>query len=150
MIQRIQSVYMLLSALVTGLLLKLKLADMVSGDQFYTFFAGGVYHKAERIFSGLPLQVFISVAVITHLVAILSYRNRVRQIRILVFAEIVLLGLMGIILYFAYGSLDGLNVSFKLPVAFPLVAVILNFLAIRAIGKDEALIRSIDRIRRKK
>jgi hypothetical protein len=28
-----------------------------------------------------------------------------------------------------------------------LVAIILDYLAIRAIGKDEALIRSIDRIR---
>ena len=31
--------------------------------------------------------------------------------------------------------------------AFPLVSVVLSYLAIRNIGKDEAMIRSMDRIR---
>ncbi len=38
---------------------------------------------------------------------------------------------------------DKATVSFKIAVVFPLVAAILDFLAIRSIGKDEALIRSL-------
>jgi hypothetical protein len=38
-------------------------------------------------------------------------------------------------------------VSFNIAVVFPLIAIILDYLAIRNIGKDEALVRSIDRIR---
>jgi len=41
----------------------------------------------------------------------------------------------------------GATASFKIAVAFPLVAIILDYLAIRSIGKDEALIRSLNRIR---
>jgi hypothetical protein len=38
-------------------------------------------------------------------------------------------------------------VAFKVTVVFPVVAAILDFLAIRALGKDEALVRSLNRIR---
>jgi hypothetical protein len=38
-------------------------------------------------------------------------------------------------------------ISFKTGAVLPLVAIVIDWLAIRAIGKDEALIRSIDRIR---
>ncbi|MDD2382096.1 MAG: DUF4293 family protein [Mariniphaga sp.] len=34
-----------------------------------------------------------------------------------------------------------------MPMIFPLLAVVLDYLAIRAIGKDEVLVRSMDRIR---
>ena len=43
-------------------------------------------------------------------------------------------------------ELDGI-VSYEITAIFPFVAAILTYLAIRAIGKDEALIRSMDRIR---
>lgn len=67
--------------------------------------------------------------------------------RMTVFTIILLLGMFAAILFFAYTSFDGAKVAFKIPVAFPLAAAILDFLAIRAIGKDEALIRSLNRIR---
>ena len=38
-------------------------------------------------------------------------------------------------------------IAYKIFMVFPAISAILNYLAIRAIGKDEALIRSIDRIR---
>jgi hypothetical protein len=60
---------------------------------------------------------------------------------------VLLLGLFGLFFYFTYAGFDGAQVAFKIPVVFPIVAVILDFLAIRAIGKDEALIRSLNRIR---
>lgn len=47
----------------------------------------------------------------------------------------------------AVKDIDDALVNFKVVLAFPLVAGILNYLAIRAIGRDEALVRSIDRIR---
>jgi hypothetical protein len=58
-----------------------------------------------------------------------------------------MLGLFGMFFYFAYAGFEGAKVAFKIPVVFPIVAVILDYLAIRAIGKDEALIRSLNRIR---
>ena len=54
---------------------------------------------------------------------------------------------MGMFFYFTYAGFDDAIVAFKIPIAFPVVAIILDYLAIRAIGKDEALIRSLNRIR---
>jgi hypothetical protein len=50
-------------------------------------------------------------------------------------------------IFFTYFSFSGAQISFKTGVVLPLVAIILDYLAIRGIKKDEALIRSIDRIR---
>jgi hypothetical protein len=49
--------------------------------------------------------------------------------------------------FFLYTSFDDIKVAFKIPMSFPLIAIILDYLSIRAIGKDEALVRSLDRIR---
>jgi hypothetical protein len=49
--------------------------------------------------------------------------------------------------FFTYYSFSEAQISFKISILFPIVAIILDYLAIRGIGKDEALIRSIDRIR---
>jgi hypothetical protein len=38
-------------------------------------------------------------------------------------------------------------VNIRISAAFPLIAIILNYLAIRNIGADEALIRSLERLR---
>jgi hypothetical protein len=39
------------------------------------------------------------------------------------------------------------SVSLSWPVCLPFVALILNWLAIRAIGKDEMLVKAYDRLR---
>ena len=147
MIQRIQSVYLLVSILLTGLLLWLPLADITSGDQIYLFDIRGIHSGGETIFNGLPLLLFLLVIIAMHVAVILMYKNRIRQIRLLVFTMILLLGFFGMFFYFAYMGFDGAKASFKIAVAFPLVVIILDYLAIRNIGKDEALIRSLNRIR---
>ena len=81
------------------------------------------------------------------MVIIFMYKNRIRQLRITVFTIILLLGLEGVMFYFCYAAFDESIVAYKIPMIFPIVAVILDYLAIRNIGKDEALIRSMDRIR---
>ena len=147
MIQRIQSVYLLISAILTGFLFKLELAELVAANEIYLFVASGIYKAETQIFSGLPLLIMLAIIVVLHLVIIFSYKKRIRQMRMTVFTIVLLLGLFGLILFFAYTSFAGAQVAYKIPVAFPLAAAILDFLAIRAIGKDEALIRSLNRIR---
>ena len=83
MIQRIQSVYLLVSILLTGLLLWLPLADITSGDQIYLFDIRGIHSGGETIFNGLPLLLFLLVIIAMHVAVILMYKNRIRQIRLL-------------------------------------------------------------------
>jgi hypothetical protein len=147
MIQRIQTVYVFVAALVVATLLKLKFADLVVNDEILSFSAKGISGSNEMIFNGLPILIFIGIIVLLHLIVIFLYKKRILQIRILVFTILTLLGLFGIFFYFTYAGFDEVKVAFKVPVAFPLVAAILDYLAIRSIGKDEALIRSLNRIR---
>jgi len=147
MIQRIQTVYLFISALLIALLMKLKLADLSVNDELYTFTARGIYNGENLVFDGLSIFIFIWVIILLHLFVIFKYKKRILQIRILVFTMVLMLGLFGMFFYFAYAGFEGAKVAFKIPVVFPIVAVILDYLAIRAIGKDEALIRSLNRIR---
>lgn len=147
MIQRIQTAYLIVAELLVASLYKLNLAAIAVKGQVYIFNAKGIINGEDAVISGLPIMVFIVLIALLHLIIILMYKKRIRQIRLTVFTIILLLGLFGMFFYFAYAGFDDAKVAFKIPVAFPLVAIILDYLAIRAIGKDEALVRSMDRIR---
>jgi len=147
MIQRIQSIYILIAEVLIGTLLGIKLADLSANGKLLEFFAKGIMKGEEVVFNGLPILIFIGLITVLHVIILFMYKKRMLQIRLLVFTIILLLGLFGMFFYFAYAGFEGASVAFKVPVAFPVVAVILDWLAIRAIGKDEALIRSLNRLR---
>lgn len=147
MIQRIQTLFLIVSIALLGVLFYFPLADIASGNEIYNFSIEGIFKGAEKVHNGLPITIFLAVIIILHLVVLFGYKNRIRQIRILVFTIILLVGLFGLFLFFAWSFLKSPTVSFKIPVAFPLVAAIFDYLAIRYIGSDEALVRSIDRLR---
>lgn len=147
MIQRIQSLYLLVSALLIGFLLALPFAEILVDGSVYVFNFKGILLNGELKANGAAISVLIVIIIAMHGFAILSYKNRIRQMRLIVFTILLMIGLFGLFFFFTYYTFRGAEVSFKVSMAFPLVAIILDYLAIRAIGKDEALIRSIDRIR---
>lgn len=147
MIQRIQTVFILVAAILVSLLFKLKFADFTANNEFYTYVAKGIFKGKELVFNGLPILIFIGLIAALHFVIIFLYKKRLLQIRLLAFTIVLLAGLFGMFFYFTYAGFEEIKVAFKIPVAFPVVAIVLDYLAIRAIGKDEALIRSINRIR---
>ncbi len=147
MIQRIQTVFVLVAELLVASLFMLKFADLSVNGELFTFSANGIFNGETLVFNGLPLMLFIGLILLLHILVIFTYKKRIRQIRILVFTIILLLGLFGMFFYFTYAGFDGAKVAFKIPLVFPIIAVVLDYMAIRAIGKDEALIRSMDRIR---
>lgn len=147
MIQRIQTIYILIAGVLTATLFKLKFADLIVNNELLIFNSKGILKDTELVFNGLPIMILIGIIALLHLVIIFMYKKRIRQIRFLVFTLILLLGLFGMFFLFTYAAFDDIKVAFKIPMAFPIVAIILDYLAIRAIGKDEALIRSINRIR---
>lgn len=148
MLQRIQTIYMVAALLFMSLLFKLPIADLLAEGEVLTFTLSGVFSGERMIFSGLPLQILLGIILLLHLVSIFSYKNRIRQMRILGFTILTMLGLFGMFFYFAYASFAQVTAGFKLYVVLPVVASVLDYLAIRNIGKDEALVRSIDRLRR--
>ncbi len=147
MIQRIQTVYLLISAVLVALLFVLPFAEIAKDGSIYLFNFKGILLDGVLKENGLAISALISIILALHGFAILSFKNRIRQLRVTVFTILLMIGLFGLFFFFTYYSFSGSEISYKISMVFPLVAAILDYLAIRAIGKDEALIRSIDRIR---
>jgi hypothetical protein len=147
MIQRIQTMYLLISTLLVGLLFLLPFAEIAKDGTVYLFNFKGILLDNVVKENGIFISILIGAILALHVYAISSFKKRVLQIRIVVFSIVLLMGLCGLFSYYTYYSFTGAIISLKIGVLFPVVAIILDYLAMRAIGKDEALIRSIDRIR---
>ncbi len=149
MIQRIQSIYLLISALLTGSMFFMSLADLANDDTVYTLLYRGIANSEELITQTLPLAILVTVTTLVSLVTIFLYKKRVLQIRLCGLNMGLLLGTTGMIYFLGSQAAKELSaeISYNIPMVFPIVALVLTFLAIRSIGKDEALIKSMDRIR---
>jgi hypothetical protein len=154
MIQRIQTVYLLIAEILIGALFFVPFAEIAGKEgSIYRFDIKGIYlegvQNSEIIFSSLPLVVLWAVSLILILATIFLYKNRILQMRISTINIFILLGLGGLIFYYAWSGAKILMGVYSLTIylVFPVIAAILIYLAIRAISKDELLVRSIDRIR---
>ena len=137
MIQRIQSIYLLIAFLVTGVLpFFIPLWTMADGKE-YLFMQNQVY------------VVILGLSTTLSLLSIISYKKRQNQFvigRLNMILNLILLGL------FVYRSLnvsgETLAVSEKgIGMFLPIVAIVLLVLANKAIKKDEDLVKSVDRLR---
>ena len=140
MIQRIQTLYLLIVTALVAVMLFAPLAWFAGQAGEYGLYAFSL-RSADGTLAQLPL------------VTIFLFRRRLLQIRLCV-AEMVLLAgavVMEGVYYFLSGRLfAGMafhTQGFKPAIALPLVALLFAFLAARAIFHDELLVRSADRIR---
>ena len=155
MIQRIQTLYLLLAVAMMSLTLFLPLATIVYGGNelvLKAFTLSGI----EGIGNSLPvyLGAFLAVTTALLLAIIFIYKKRLAQIRLCVSAIVLLLGSATLIGLYCYRLCDllsemGNNIVFTIGFAslMPIVSIIPVALAIRGIARDEALVRSLDRIR---
>lgn len=94
------------------------------------------------------LFAILMVVAILSLVTIFLYRKRMLQIRLTLFSSIILVGYYVTLAAFVWGTLKECG-SFtpSWTLCLPLISIILNWLAIRAIGKDEMLVKAYERLR---
>ena len=154
MIQRIQTVYLLIAEMLIGALFFVPFADIAAKDgSIYRFDIKGIYlegiQKSEIIYSSLPLVILWAVSLILILATIFLFKNRILQMRLSTINIFILLGIDGLIYYYVWSIAKVLLGVYSLTIylVFPVIAAILIYLAIRAISKDELLVRSINRIR---
>lgn len=96
----------------------------------------------------------VALAMLVPFVTIFLFKNRLLQIRLLVADVVLLVGVQAFTLWYSLGVVRAAKAAGEVaagylctPVVFPLVAIVLAVLAVRAIWKDEKLVRSLDRIR---
>ena len=155
MIQRIQSLYLLLAMAMMSLTLFLPLATFVYGGN-ELILKGFTISGIEGFPHPLPtyLGILLTATTILLIVIIFLYKKRMVQIRLCVSAIALLLGsatIIGLYCYRLWSLLSDMNYDVIVTIGFaslmPVVAIIPVVLAIRGIARDEALIRSLDRIR---
>ena len=80
----------------------------------------------------------------------MQYKNRKFQVKLVQAALLVQLAVGGLVFYYAdlmVGMAESNSATYSPVLAVLLVNVVLYFLAIRGIKKDDALVRSADRLR---
>jgi len=146
MIQRIQSIFLLLAGAASFGLFGAPFATTPEAVDASGIFQDGVFNLEDS----LALLIFFVIAGALSLLAIFLFRNRKTQMLVTRFAFIInLIGLiLGIVLFMQdSGQWEGSNVNDGLGLYLPIVACVLLVLALRYIQKDEKLVRSSDRLR---
>ena len=158
MLQRIQSVYLLLAGLVILLLFLFPLVHNVAmGGLWLTIKVTGVsyFHINEAVpqhgesFIGLSIATF--VVGLFPLYLIFQYKNRKRQINLCYLYILVVIGYSFWISQTVKGYLasDGnLNIgNFGIGALLSSVSILLTIMAFKAMQRDEKLVKSADRLR---
>jgi hypothetical protein len=163
MFQRIQTLYLFGALAATIVLFFFPLANFVSSGVFsstdahiYKFFITGVVSlipgsqvPVGKMF-GWPLLVINIISGLLTLYTLTLFKNRLLQMRLAAFNIILNILLIGLIyLYYVneMQTLTGITPAYRLGVFMPLATLALLILAYYAIRKDEALVKSSDRLR---
>ena len=153
MIQRIQTLYLLVAELLVGTLFIKPFAKLVDkGGLEYTSDMLAVNRfgaNSQLMQSNTLLSVLGGALLILILFTILRYKNRKNQQK-LAFISLVGCLVANGIMYLQVRSFSeqvpGTS-TLTLTFVFPIIAAVFILMAIKAIRKDDALVRSVDRIR---
>lgn len=132
MIQRIQTLFLLVAS---GLLFSLFFNDFTYNTEM-----------SVRYTEYTPFLVFTIVTFALSFITLFLWKNRMLQMRICVYNMLILLGYQGWIAYMFFQRPE--NTAFSITAVFPVVAGILVFLAFRFIGRDEAIVQSMNSLRK--
>jgi hypothetical protein len=154
MIQRIQTIYLFVAALLMFSLFFLPFVEIIDAShQYYLYNLHGIYEgmgeTAKMIESVLPLRFLVFVTASLSFFIIFLYKRRILQIRLCIFNIILHLGFYALFYFYLHYTSREMEAEtfYKLPVVFPAVAIVFLYMAIRNIGKDEVIVRSYNRIR---
>lgn len=149
MIQRIQSIYLLVVSILMVICLCNPVASLVNGNNEISEFTNLCINMTDGTKNYAPWALFVLLllAAVLSFVTIFLFKKRMVQIRLTIFSCILLIGYYITLACFLFMLTEDTTFSASWTVCLPFVGIILNWLAIRAIGADEALVKAYDRLR---
>jgi len=157
MIQRIQTVFLLLSivAMVVMLFSPIWTKENIQTNEIVYLSPVSLIYKQKDVVVAQQTTIYIAILAFASisfaLISILTYKNRMKQMIYNMLNILVLIGILGCFVYFSVKGEALLQQpeqgNFGLGYFMPAVAVIMNSLANRFIRRDEKLVKSVDRIR---
>ena len=142
MIQRIQSIFLLLAAGASFGALATPFANAKGAVQ-NAIFADQVYNVQDNP----ALLIVFALAGVLAVASIFLFKNRATQSRIAIVALVANLGGLAFAVIFLLQQVSFASVALSVGIFLPLVAGLFIWLAQRNIRKDEKLVRSMDRLR---
>ena len=149
MIQRKQSVFLLLAFVAIVACLSMPIAEILPHGMgaSLAWFNIGLYGESAGQLTLVPF-ILLALSGIIGLVTIFLYRNRLLQARLCTAALVLCLAWY---VYYAFAALNAFQAlgAFRphFAACLPLVAAVLFVMARRGVMADEKLVRSMDRIR---
>jgi glucan phosphoethanolaminetransferase (alkaline phosphatase superfamily) len=156
MIQRIQSIFLLLVVISMGVTIGTELWEQTVNEQTWKLNAFVLENldasqEVQSSTSKWYLGALASFSGLLALISIFQYKNRTRQMMINMINSLLMVGLIAV----TFLTTNGLNSemgaeaagTYKVGFWAILAAMVFNMLANRFIRKDEMLVRSVDRIR---
>lgn len=155
--QRKQSLYLVLAAVLMALTWATPVVTYLAGPYIHVFRTTGLYDAAGGVVPDValrvPLQWLSTACAVVLLAVVFMYRNRPRQMRVARGVSMVLL----LIIAFTFITDNSIRTYLAghgevigrpgLGYFLPLIALVLDLMAVRAIRADEELVRSADRLR---
>ncbi|MBS1772715.1 MAG: DUF4293 domain-containing protein [Bacteroidetes bacterium] len=147
MIQRIQSVWLLLAALCNA------------GLFYFDFYhaelnnSGVLLNTSIRVNDHYPSMLIALAITILPLVAIFLFKQRKRQRTMVALCMIFTIGFISEMIMRVTNFSNSIapqsagTTSYSIGAVLPVIAIIFMFMAIRGINKDEKLVKSLDRLR---
>jgi len=157
MIQRIQSLFILIAAISYAACFFFPFWIYTSTDPLYTyevslFSIKCINGEPQPFYLGtLPIIVLVTVSTILSLVSLFSFKNRATQIKLNNFNVFISLFLIFTLFYWIPSIIENKLLTaislWQIGLLFPLIAVVLLIIANIFIKKDEKLVKSSDRLR---
>jgi magnesium-transporting ATPase (P-type) len=156
MIQRIQSLYLLVVSVACVLLFFFPMIDYIDPMKgTYKLFATGMKSYSDMpgilfFWQTFPLLFLTIASFILAIIAIFLYKNRTLQLQLVsinVLVNVLLIALVFLLYSRIFERRLGILSIYQFGMYVPLISLIFLVLASRAIRKDEAIVKSSDRLR---
>ncbi|PLX04759.1 MAG: DUF4293 domain-containing protein [Marinilabiliales bacterium] len=157
MIQRIQTVFLLLASISLALTFFFPMAEFIGMKDslvLYIYKVQSLVPSSTNVYDIwfiMPLLAIVSLVIVFSLITIFMYKNRIGQLKVIRFMMFLIAAMIGVVFLYYYDILaatSGAEPNFVQVGAFaPLLSLVFLYLAYRGVMKDEKLVRSADRLR---
>ena len=153
--QRTQSIFLFIALILNVAIFWLDLANISLDGVLHSFnlYKLQVVDSGEVIYSNIALTILCSLCIALCLVTLGMFKKRQLQIKLAKLLLLVQVGFLVAIFFIVDGAVTNSasvslgTVEYYIGAYFALLPLIFIFLAIKAIKKDEDLVRAADRIR---
>ena len=149
MIQRIQSVYLLAVTILMVIGMCNPIGSIIAGTNEISEFSNLCITLPDgtKDYATWALFAILLVIAIISFTTIFLFKKRMLQIRLTLFSSIMLIGYYLALVAYIFLLAENATFNPSWIICLPFISIILNWLAIRGIGADEALVKAYDRLR---